>query len=244
MHSVPARVSAAIATLALSAAGCAARSSSPGPAVAVQVSTTTPRIHVGGAATFVAQVNGTSDGRVTWTVDEPAGGSIDAAGHYTAPGAAGIYHVRATSVSAPAAAGAATIGVEPPVAVSVSPSPGAAEACQQVALTATVSNGITSGAVTWTVLEGTAGGTVSPRTGTATSYVAPRSAGTYHVVAASEEDPTAVATVAVAVTERIVSVAVSPSSANLAPGETRQFTATVTTTCGSTSLVTTLTAPR
>ena len=43
----------------------------------------------------------TASAPVTWSVVEPTGGSIDSAGHYTAPGLVGTYHVRAALVDDP-----------------------------------------------------------------------------------------------------------------------------------------------
>jgi len=49
---------------------------------------------------FTAAAWGTSNGEVTWSVQEmTAGGSISASGVYIAPGAAAIYHVVATSAA-------------------------------------------------------------------------------------------------------------------------------------------------
>ncbi len=115
-----------------------------------------------------------------------------------------------------------------PVTVSISPSPAAVDACRTLTFTATVANAA-SGAVTWAVQEGAAGGTI----GTNGVYTAPSAAGTYHVVATSVADGTASATDAVTVSDHVLSVAVNPASAAVAPGGTLQLTATVTTTCGS-----------
>jgi Kelch motif/Bacterial Ig-like domain (group 2) len=52
----------------------------------------------GGAQTFTASVAGFPNANLTWTVQETGGGVINSAGFYTAPGAAGFYHVVATSV--------------------------------------------------------------------------------------------------------------------------------------------------
>src|SRR5262245_47424818 len=53
----------------------------------------------GGMVAFTATVTGTTSAQstaVTWSVQEAGGGTVDASGHYTAPGAAGTYHVTAT----------------------------------------------------------------------------------------------------------------------------------------------------
>ncbi len=92
--------------------------------------------------------------------------------------------------------------------------------------------------MTWSVQEGAAGGTVS----TTGVYTAPANAGTYHVVATSQADTTKIATVAVTVSDRILSVAVSPQTIQVTPGGTQQFTATVTTTCGTSIATSTVAA--
>jgi len=51
---------------------------------------------------------------VTWTVVEAGGGAVGAGGLYTAPAAAGAYHVRATSVADPSVRGEASVSVAPP----------------------------------------------------------------------------------------------------------------------------------
>jgi hypothetical protein len=92
--------------------------------------------------------------------------------------------------------------------------------------------------VTWSVQEGTAGGTITA----AGVYTAPANAGTYHVVAASAANPSSTAVAPVAVTDRVLSVAVSPQTVQVPPGGTAQFTATVTTTCGTAVAVNTVNA--
>ena len=55
-------------------------------------------VAAGGTFAFRVNLNYPPDRRyirppVKWSVQEAGGGSIDAMGHYTAPAAAGIYHV-------------------------------------------------------------------------------------------------------------------------------------------------------
>ena len=66
------------------------------------------------AVSFSAVVTGTSSGQstaVTWAVQESGGGSIDGSGNYTAPGAAGTFHVIATSVADTSSKDVAAINV-------------------------------------------------------------------------------------------------------------------------------------
>jgi hypothetical protein len=95
-----------------------------------------------------------------------------------------------------------------------------------VALDATVT-GASDTSVTWSVQEGN-GGTVSA-TGV---YTAPSTASTYHVIATSNADRSKSATVSIAVTDQVLSVSVAPTSTAVAQGGRVQFTASVTTTCG------------
>lgn len=207
-------------------------------------------VPAGGAVTFSASVAGPADASVSWSVREPSGcGSVDAAGVYRAPAVAATCHVVATSVADPSATAEAIAAVAAPptdptqpsptpVAVTVSPSRGAVDACRTLTFTASVS-GASSGGVTWSVQEGSAGGTITA----AGVYTAPAAAGTYHVVATSQAAPASSTAVAVTVSDRILGVAVSPSTVSLAPGATAQFTATVTSTCGTFSSTQTVTAP-
>jgi hypothetical protein len=94
-------------------------------------------------------------------------------------------------------------------------------------------------AVTWSVQEGAAGGTITP----AGVYTLPADAGTWHVVATSRADPSRSAVVPVTVTHEILAVAVRPQQIQLAPGESARFTATVTTTCGEFSSTSVVAAP-
>ena len=72
----------------------------------------------GGSLVFSAVVGGRDPGQsaaVTWSVEEPGGGTVDARGRYTAPARAGSYHVVATSVADPRRSDGAlvTVGTSP-----------------------------------------------------------------------------------------------------------------------------------
>ena len=243
-------VLAALATLSACGSDSAhAPSTTPpttgtGQEVAIDVTPKAAEASAGGTLVFAATVTGTIETGVVWEVVEAGGGAVDGAGVYTAPGAAGTFHVRATSRADAQrqATAVVTVTAPPPppaaVAVTVSPVSGSALACQTLRLSASVANS-TDTAVTWSVQEGAAGGAVSADG----VYTAPASAGTYHVVATSHADPTRRAIATIAVTEKVLSVAVSPATTSVTAGGTQQFTATVTTTCGSFSSVQTLTVP-
>lgn len=99
----PART--AVATVAVSAPAT----------VSVAVSPTTASLDTGGTRQFTATVTGTTDSRVTWSVQEgAAGGTVTAGGLYTAPATAGTYHLSATSVASPGVAASAVVSVTAP----------------------------------------------------------------------------------------------------------------------------------
>ena len=214
----------------------------PPPVVAVTIDPTPTTVVARGTKNFTCTVTGSSDTACTWSVQETSGGTVTSgttanAGVYTAPATAGTYHVIAKSHADPTKSAVATVTVTAPpvsVAITISPNTASVDACKTYTFSAPVT-GSTNTAVTWSVTEST-GGSVST-SGTSTTsgvYTAPATGGTYHVVATSQADPTKSASATVTVTERIVSISVSPSAPPaVAPGGTIQFTATVTTTCGS-----------
>jgi len=77
-------------------------------------------------------------------------------------------------------------------------------------------------AVTWTVQEGAAGGTIT----SAGLYTAPSAPGVYHVIATSQADSTRSAMASVTVPP--IAVAISPNTATVIKGESAPFTAMVT----------------
>jgi hypothetical protein len=211
------------------------------PPVAIAVSPATVTVGASSQTTFSAAVTGTTDTAVTWLVQEAGCGSVTAAGVYTAPAAAASCHVVATSHADPSKSASSLVTVQagppPVVAVSVTPGSTSAFGCQTASFTATVT-GTSNGAVTWSVLEA-GGGSVSA----AGVYTAPAADGTYHVVATSAASPAASASAAVVVTTKVLSVAVSPASVTVPPGGSAQLTATVTTTCGTSTAMALLQAP-
>ena len=169
--------------------------------IAVTVTPSAPSIAIAGTIGFQASVTGTSAGQstaVTWSVQELLGGTMSAAGVYTAPLVPGTYHVVATSAADPSKMDTATVTVTPPlsIAVSISPNPASIAPGGAMTFTATVANLplLQSPDVTWSVLE-IGGGTISP----SGVYSAPTTLGTYHVVATSVADTSKSATAAVSV---------------------------------------------
>lgn len=69
-------------------------------------------VATGGTQLFTASVRSSGSTTMTWSVVEgAAGGTIDATGLYTAPAAAGAYHVLATSVAEPTKSATAVVNV-------------------------------------------------------------------------------------------------------------------------------------
>ncbi len=154
-------------------------------------------VTVGGGQTFTAIVNGTTNRAVTWAVQEgDAGGSITPGGTYTAPLIRGTYHVVVISQADPTKSAVATVTVttEPVISVAIDPSNVSLPVRGTQLFTALVSGGSGMG-VTWSVLEGPVGGSVTPEG----VYTAADTVDTFHVVATSQADPTksAMATVSV-----------------------------------------------
>src|SRR6266849_4633897 len=199
-------------------------------AISVSIAPRTASVVAGGTQLFAASVTGTTAGQstaVTWSVQEVGGGTVDSSGYYVAPSSTGTYHVVATSVadSSKSAAATVTVTATPVIAVSISPASGSTMTGGTLQFTATVT-GTTAGqstAVTWSVQEGAAGGTVS-----AGLYTAPAAAGTYHVVATSVANTSKSAVAAVTVALPVIAVSVSPQIAETAPAGALSFTATVT----------------
>ena len=202
------------------------------PPISVSVTPASASTQIRGTLSFTATVGGTVSGEstgVTWSVQEGAsGGSIDGSGRYTAPGTAGTFHVVARSVADSSRSGSATVTVTAPVInVSVSPASASVQASGTLTFNATVTGTVSgqSTAVTWSVQEGAAGGSID----SSGRYTAPAGGGTFHVVATSVADPSRSASATVTVTAPpVIAVSVSPASISVSPGGTVSFTATVT----------------
>lgn len=133
---------------------------------------------------FAATVSGpgTPNQAVTWSVDGPAGsGTITTGGLYTAPGSAGTYTIRATSVQDGSSSATATISA---YTLGVNISPGSANLKFGESVTFSAATTPVGKAVSWT----TTGGTLSGSSASATTYQGTAS-GTFTVTAATLEDP-------------------------------------------------------
>jgi hypothetical protein len=114
----------------------------------------------------------------------------------------------------------------PPVSVTVSPDPATVFLGATLAFTATVT--ATNPAVTWTVQEGAAGGSIDGQG----NYTAPQVIGTYHVIATSLADKSKSGSATITVPP--VAVSISPTADTLGPNSQRTFVATVTGTANTT----------
>ena len=208
----------ASAALLLLTIACGGNKSAPPPppVVAGSVTPATANLLQGATQQFAATVTNAANIAVSWSVQEgSAGGTVDATGKYTAPNAAGTFHVIATSQADTTKAAIAIVTV-PEVVVTVTPSsaeivPGPNET---FTLTATVSGHVNPG-VTWSVQEPTGGYVFDNHDGTATFQLG----GVitifhYHVLATSVGNPTRTGTTSVHVQEFVI----TPSAPTLYQG--------------------------
>ncbi|MFZ1613151.1 MAG: hypothetical protein WAT51_03200, partial [Holophaga sp.] len=189
--------------------------------VVVAVSPQTATLDQGATQAFSANITGSANTNATWTVQEVGGGSIASNGTYTAPNAAGTYHVVATSVADTTRSGNASITVRS-VTIQLTQIPtnpvlvgGSFQFQAAVA-------GTTTTGIVWTVEEGNAGGTIT----TDGLYIAPSVAGTYHITASAVADDTQKATATVVVNP-VVAIAINPKTASVQTAGTVQFAASV-----------------
>jgi hypothetical protein len=94
--------------------GTATVTVTPTPVIAVSTSPNPVLVAPSGTQTFTATVTGLTVGQsaaVTWSVQEPGGGTVSSSGVYTAPAVEGTYHVLATSVADVLKIGTAVVSV-------------------------------------------------------------------------------------------------------------------------------------
>ncbi len=124
---------ASLAALLTLASACEQGAS--GPTVVVTVTPELATVGPGETQLFAATVAGVTNQSVTWSVEEPSGGTITAAGLYTAPPTGGSYHVVARSNVDRSSTGTATVQVgETPLCLLNTPQPSALPAAQVLAL--------------------------------------------------------------------------------------------------------------
>lgn len=176
----------ASALIAAGASQLACGSSQAPVVLGVAISPSTASLLLGGTQQFTATISGSTDTAVAWSVREgSSGGTVNSTGLYTAPAAAGTYHVVATSHADNTKSASATVTASqaPGVTVTVSPKTVTLLTGASQAFTTAVTNA-TDLSVAWTVQEGSVGGSVDA----GGTYTAPASPGTFHVVATSNAD--------------------------------------------------------
>ncbi len=175
---------------------------------------------------FTATVTGLGNTAVTWSVS-PALGSVTNAGLYSAPASIAssqIVSVIATSVSDTSKRAAATVTLNPPVSVTVSPVSASLQPGQSLVFTAAVS-GASNNAVTWTSSPAGAGSITAAGVFSAPATISAQA--TVNVTATSVADPSKSASATVTLNPP-VTITLSPSTVTLQSGQTQQFTPTVT----------------
>ena len=165
-----------------------------GSGINITISPLSVTLKGGDQVQFAPTVTGTTDTSVTWEVTKPIdGGVVSLTGLYTAPSTPGPSGVKVTSVADPTKTAVAEITVTPGddnsggnegIIVSVTPQEVVLLSGETQQFLATVV-GLSSQAVSWDVVEGDSGGTITS-TGL---YTASAAAGHfYHVRATSQAD--------------------------------------------------------
>lgn len=170
---------------------------------------------VGMTQGFLTTTNGAGEVPILWKVLETGGGSVNAFGAYTAPDLAGVFHVRASAVADATKTALATVTV--PLQVKVEPEYVEMGPGESIGFMGSVL-GSSDQSLLWSCTGGVIGSTGH--------FTAPAAPGTYTVVATrlnSQVKGTAV----IVVRPDAVSVTLTPSSAQVAPGGTMQFSANV-----------------
>jgi hypothetical protein len=185
-----------IATLScLSGCGGGGSSTSTSPSnITVTIAPNSVTVLRDATQTFTANVTGTSNTAVTWSIEESSGGTIDSAGLYTPPqNGAGTFHVVAESQASSVGIGVAVVTVPMPQ-ITINPAASTLRPAGTQAFAATVT-GLTNTTVNLTI-QPIGGGLIN----SAGLYTAPAASGFYNVVATSAEESTLTATAIVTVT--------------------------------------------
>lgn len=158
---------------------------SPGDPVSVSLTPTTATVPAAGSQSFTATVSNADNTAVTWSANGGVVSGTAATVNWLAPPTGGQYTITATSVEDPTKSASATVTVSS-AAVTVTPATISLFRGQPQAFTAAV-GGVAAGqeGVTWSVSCGTA-----DPAGLNMAYIAPTTAGTCTVTAASTLDPT------------------------------------------------------
>ena len=218
--------SALACALFLTGCGSSSQKPAPGNTVTVTLNQTSANVAAGATAQFTATVTGSTNTSVTWAVDGVSGGNsstgtITSSGMYTAPSAAGLHTVTATSVANTSASANATVTVTLQ-ALTLSPSSAvlAVAATQQFSATL---QGTADSSVTWSV-DGVTGGNATVGTVSGSGlYTAPAQTGTHTISAVSSTNSATQASASITV----ASVSLSPGTVTIEDLTTQQFNATV-----------------
>jgi len=192
--------------------------------VAVQLNQTSITLKPGGQEQFVANVTGTTNPAVTWSVDSiaggnPSAGTISGSGLYTAPASSGTHTVTATSVANTSKSASAIVTVQGPLSITPGSVGLIAGTTQQFSVSA---QGQTNPSVTWSVDGVTGGNSTVGTISTQGMYTAPSEVGN-HTITASVTNLAQSATAGVTVFD----LDVTPGATVLDPGATQQFSASV-----------------
>jgi hypothetical protein len=97
--------------------GYSSQAPPPPPPLAASITISGPSnpMNVGTARTFTATVHNSTNQAVTWSVEEPSGGTVTPDGQYTAPSLPGTFHVKAVSQAVSSAFATAPVPVVIPV---------------------------------------------------------------------------------------------------------------------------------
>lgn len=203
------------------------------PAVTVSVSPANPLVYAGQSQQFTAAVGNTTDANVTWSVIN--GGTITAAGLYTAPSAppsAGTVTVTATSQFDPSKSGSTPVNVQPAITVTVTAASSSVNAGLTDQFSATVGPSGISQSVTWQVNGVTDGDSANGTIDSGGLYTAPSSvpSNTTVNITATSSTGSVVSAPYSLLLEPAITVGVAPSGTApsvLVAGTSQTLTATV-----------------
>ena len=191
----------------------------PAVGVGLTVNPTAATLASNGTQGFTAAVTNSTQGGVTWSIQEAGGGifiaSTPTSATYAPPILSGTYHVVATSIADANKKSIVPITVVADIAVTVQAPTQTIFRGNSSTLSATVINTANT-AVTWSIQQGAAGGTLTPSAGATIIYTAPNAPGTYTIIATSVADPTKKGSTSITVPPVTLQIApdANPVSAN------------------------------
>jgi hypothetical protein len=206
--------------------GCGGGGSSTPPVqISVSISPTSATVTAGNNRQFIASVSGTTNTAVTWSVaGGPSNGTISTAGLYFAPTTLPTpaqVTVTATSQADSSKSASATVTIQ--IGVQVEPQAVTLQVLGMQGFFVNVT-GTTNAAVTWSVVGGSANGTIN----SSGFYTAPATVpnpAQVTVKAISQVDSAQFGTATVTVIPVIPSITVNPNPVNVAVFTTQQFIA-------------------